>query len=134
VNREFHGVRAWAIKIIAISFTIFQLYTAGFGFLPDMQQRAVHVAFGLTLTFALIPPVRSAKPNKKIPVYDLILIGVGIVGCANAFFKYEIFLLEYGLVTTEDFIIGTCLTVLILEAGRRTTGWAFPGLTLFLLI
>ena len=134
MNRELKGGWAQAMRFTAIAFTLFQLYTAGFGFLPDMQQRAVHVAFGFVLTFALISPTKRDKPDTKIPVFDLILIGIVIVACANAFIKYRAFLLEFGQITTEDMVLGTCLLILTIEAGRRTTGWAFPMLTILLFV
>lgn len=134
MNRELRGLSRQVIRFTAMAFTIFQVYTAGFGFLPDMQQRAVHVAFGLAITFALISPLKRGTADKKIPVYDLILIGLAILTCVNVLFKYRVFLYGFGQIATEDYLMGICLTVLTLEAGRRTTGWAFPILTLLLFV
>lgn len=134
MNRELKGWWSRVIRLVAVAFTIFQLYTAGFGFLPDMQQRAVHVAFGFVLTFALIAPRKAGQGQSRIPVYDLVLIGITLLACMNAFLKYRAFLMEFGQITTPDLILGICLTVLTVEAGRRTTGWAFPALTIGLFV
>jgi len=132
MNRELQGWWARVVRFIAIAFTSFQLYTAGFGYLPDMQQRAVHVALGLIVTLALVSPRKRVE--KKIPVFDLILISWAVISCANAFLKYEVFLFEFGATTPQDLFLGACLIILVMEAGRRTTGWAFPLLTLCALI
>jgi TRAP transporter 4TM/12TM fusion protein len=122
------------IRMIALSFSLFQLYTAGFGFLPDMQQRAVHVAFASFLTFALFPFRQKEKGKGKIPFYDLILMGLVILPCVHVMLKYEWYSLNFGVSTPADIVGGILLITLVLEAGRRTTGLIFPCLTLFVLL
>jgi TRAP-type uncharacterized transport system fused permease subunit len=41
------GKEALMVAIIAISMSVFQLYSAGFRMLPAMQHRAVHLSFAL---------------------------------------------------------------------------------------
>ena len=45
----YKGVMAKIVSAIAITFSIFQLYTATFGVLDAQLQRAVHLGFGLAL-------------------------------------------------------------------------------------
>lgn len=45
---------------LALSFAVFHLYTAGFGLLPDMVQRAVHVSFGILIAFTV---AITARPS-----------------------------------------------------------------------
>ena len=54
----------WRKVVVAMSVALvaFQLYTAGFGVLPDIQQRSVHLFFVLTLIYIL-------KPIKKGGTY-----------------------------------------------------------------
>lgn len=44
---EYTGAMAKIISAIAISFSVFQIYTASFGLLDAQIQRAIHLGFGL---------------------------------------------------------------------------------------
>ena len=44
---EYTGTMAKIISVIAISFSVFQIYTASFGLLDAQIQRAIHLGFGL---------------------------------------------------------------------------------------
>ncbi len=134
MKRNLQGWYLVVVRVAAVAFTLFQLYTAGFGFLPDMQQRAVHVAFGVFLTFALMPLRQKGKGGTKIPVYDLILMALTIIPCVHVMFKYEWYALHFGESMTSDYVLGIVLIILILEAGRRSTGWVFPSLVFCMLI
>ena len=46
---EYTGLMAKFVSALAITFSIFQLYTATFGVLDAQLQRAVHLGFGLAL-------------------------------------------------------------------------------------
>ena len=49
----YKGVMAKIVSAIAITFSVFQLYTATFGVLDAQLQRAVHLGFGLALVYLL---------------------------------------------------------------------------------
>ena len=49
--RIFAGPVRWIVGLIAISFSLFQLYTAIFGSLDAHLQRAVHHSFAMALVF-----------------------------------------------------------------------------------
>jgi len=48
---------ALLISIVAVAMALFHLYTAGFGRFPALQQRSIHLAFALILTFYLKDPM-----------------------------------------------------------------------------
>ena len=54
-NRSLIGWQALIITVIAVSMSLFHLYTSGFGLLLAMKQRAIHLAFVLVLVFLLYP-------------------------------------------------------------------------------
>ena len=54
-KREMTGLWDKIISAICIIFALFQLYTATFGILDAMLQRAIHLAFGFLLIFLLYP-------------------------------------------------------------------------------
>ena len=129
MKRELKGNWARAVTFIALAFTFFHLYTGAMGVLPHMQQRAIHVIFGFVLIFALNSP-RKGKAETRIPVYDIAIMVATVVFCLNTFFRYEYYLTTRGMSSTlTDFILGTIAMLVVIEAGRRTTGWVFPSLT-----
>ncbi len=65
-DRTLFGWMAVAVLVVAVSFSLFHLYTAGIDMLPRMQQNAVHLAFALTLIF-LIFPYKEPRPEEKFP-------------------------------------------------------------------
>ena len=58
----------WIVVIIAISFSLFQLYTAAFGVLDAHLQRAVHLSFAMALVYLLYPLRKSWARGRIHPV------------------------------------------------------------------
>jgi len=54
------------IVAVACAMSLFHLYTAGFGLLLAMKQRAVHLAFVLFLTFLLYPATKSRQAINSV--------------------------------------------------------------------
>lgn len=134
MHRNLAGIWKWIAQGTAIVFTLFHLYTGGFGILPDMQQRAIHVLFGFTLTLLLFSPFKPAKPETRVSIWDVLLIFLTIACCVNTYLKFEWFHLNIGESTTLDLFLGVAIVILALEAGRRVVGWVFPILTTVFLL
>ncbi len=62
--RKYSGAWAKAVTVIAVSMSLFHLYTAGFGSLMFIKQRAVHLAFLLVLAF-LLYPATAKSPRRE---------------------------------------------------------------------
>ena len=73
---QYTGVMARIVSAIAITFSVFQLYTAIFGILDAQLQRAVHLGFALALAYLLYPARKSWSRNRVHPV-DVILAILG---------------------------------------------------------
>lgn len=119
--RILKGFAAKIISAIAITFSLFQLYTAMFGVLDAMIQRSIHLAFGFSLIF-LLYPAKSDWPRDRIHPVDLIfsVLGAAVPLYITVFYKQLV--LRAGTVTTTDFIIGAIGVLLVLEAARRVVG------------
>jgi len=133
--RQLEGVWKKIAKVIAVAFCLFHLYTGVFGLLPSVQQRAVCVAFGLTLVF-LFHPIRKSRVSKSsIPPWDLLFIIITLMFCGYAFcnfLKFLPFMVEEP--SLFELTMAVAGVVLILEAGRRTIGNPFTILTLIMLL
>jgi TRAP transporter 4TM/12TM fusion protein len=69
----------WAFFILALSLSVFHLYTAIFGQLPSHQQRTFHLAFGLGLTFLLYPAkmeFQKREARRSWVITGMILAGL----------------------------------------------------------
>lgn len=66
--RRLEGPIAKFIFVLAVVWSLAQLYTAAFGVFPSTLQRAPHVGVALVLIFLLYPAKRTN--SNKIPWYD----------------------------------------------------------------
>ena len=123
----------WYKVTVAMSFAliIFQLYTAGFGVLPDIQQRSVHLFFVLAMIF-ILKPVKKGISMDKVPWYDIVLALLSLASTGYMILIYEKILWDPSQwISQLDSIFSVILTLLIIEASRRCVGWTFPILAGF---
>ncbi|MEW5866038.1 MAG: TRAP transporter permease [Bacillota bacterium] len=118
--RRIPGAYSVVIAVIAIAFSLFQLYTAAFGVLPAQIQRAVHLGFGVLLAYLLYPA--SRKGVRRLAWYDVVLAVVGAFAMSYLVWNFQALLVRAGAYTTADIIIGTIGILLVLEATRRVVG------------
>lgn len=115
------GFMAKFISAIAISFSIFHLYTAFFGVLDAQLQRAVHLGFALALSYLLYPTRKSWSRTKLHPLDGLLAV-LGAASPAYILIMYRELALRAGMVTTPDLIFGVIGILLVIEATRRVVG------------
>lgn len=107
------------ITVLAISLGIFQLYTAQFGTLTGIKQRAVHLTVVLVLAFL----IRARKKNK--------ILNIGFAAL-SAFAGGYIFIVErelslrVGVVYKIDVVFGVIMIAMLLVATKYLLGWALP--------
>ncbi|MEA5135324.1 MAG: TRAP transporter permease [Candidatus Fimivivens sp.] len=130
--RKLTGFPAKIVFILAVGWSLFQLYTALFGTFPSTLQRAPHLGAALVLTFLLYPAY--GKPTQKIPFYDYILAVLSIVCASYHIFFYDELLLRSGMFTKIDIVISLIAVLLVLEAARRVAGMVIVSLASFFLI
>jgi TRAP transporter 4TM/12TM fusion protein len=118
--RRIPGVFSVIVSIIAIAFSLFQLYTAAFGVFPAQMQRAIHLGFGVALTYLLYPATR--KGAHKLAWYDVVLAVLGILVMSYPVWNFHSLLIRAGAYTKLDIIIGAMGILIVLEATRRVVG------------
>lgn len=124
--RRLVGFPGKLVFVIAVAWSIFQLYTGFFGTFPSTLQRAPHLTSAMTLIYLLYPARKKSgellKETTHIPWYDYILAIASVgVGLYHIVF-YSDLLLRAGSFTTLDVVVSVIAILLLLEATRRVAG------------
>lgn len=110
------------IMVLAVSLSLFQLYTAGVDPLGLFFQRGIHLAAIMMLTFLLFPPFKGRERNSVMWLVDLLLfIAAAYTGFYLVSNLDEIFS-RAGFWTKQDVWVGVMTTLVLLEASRRVVG------------
>ncbi|MDA8227864.1 MAG: TRAP transporter permease [Desulfitobacterium hafniense] len=124
---------ALLVSAIAVSFSLFHLWVAGFGALEAIKLRSVHLTFVMVLIFLLYPAHRKGMRNKP-GIMDWAMVALSMVTGLYMVFANESLAMRGGLPITRDYIMGALGILVVLEAGRRALGKELPILgVLFLL-
>jgi len=129
VARIVKGPFSVASSVMAILFTMFQLYTGIFGTFPDLIQRSIHVGFAMVLAFFLYP-ASNRSPKHRFSVADLVAMILGVVVCLHAAVNYDRIMMNPGVSSRWDLILGILAAVLVIEMTRRILSWILPAIGL----
>ncbi len=131
-TRDMQGILRYAVMSIAVSMSLYHLYTARFGTPVALQHRSVHVTFMLVLIFFLYPPAK--KHFKLLNIVDGCLIALSFFTSYYIVHNYREIVMRAGIPNTTDLAIGAILILLVLEAGRRVMGWVLPVISVVFLL
>ena len=131
-NETLVRITARVVLVLAVSLSLYQLYTAGIMALTALVQRSVHLGAILCLTFLLKPPFENARKD-RFTVWlflDWLLVAAS-VGCVayicinlNAIFERQ------GDWLPADLAVSVVGTLLVMEACRRVIGLVMTGICL----
>ncbi|QCK86282.1 TRAP transporter fused permease subunit [Phreatobacter aquaticus] len=135
--RDLKGPVFWLAAALAVSASLFHLWTGGFGFMEPREQRSVHLLLLLPLAFLLYPATEHS-PKDRPSVIDAILCALAILpclyslGCANGG-PYCASIINLRFETVDpvfpiEWVLGTIAVVLVLEALRRAVTPILAGL------
>lgn len=133
---RFRALRGWQgilVAVLAVSMSLFHLYTSGFGLLLALQQRAVHLAFVLSLVF-LLYPMNQKSAKDHVPWYDFILAAVAAYSALYLVIFFNDLIGRAGLPTTADIVMGFIGVGLLLEATRRVSSPILPVIAICFLL
>lgn len=132
--RKLTGFWKVLVSILSISLVAFQMYTSGFGIFTDTIQRSIHLGFVLVLCF-LLKPATKRSPKDRVPLYDIAFAAISAAAAIFILIIHEKILWDpmewYGVI---DIFLGVSMTLLVLEAGRRTVGSVFIVLFVLFMI
>ena len=121
------------VMYLCIIWSLFHLYTGGFGELHSIKQRAVTLCFALVLAFLLYPARRGSRRDRPTAA-DLALVALSVYACGYIFFNLDIMQARGGILIPRDYVAGVICIVLVFEAARRVMGLILPALSLVFLL
>lgn len=133
----------WLVAALLFGLSCFHYYTAGFGLLPETIHRGIHIALVLGLIFLVFSARRSS--NRLPPRAGLLApLGIGLhdwvlavaAALASLYVPWVFHDLQFrvGNPDTLDWVMGTVMIVVLLEATRRSVGPALPIIAVCLII
>jgi TRAP transporter 4TM/12TM fusion protein len=131
-NNTLLKVTASIVMVIAVSLSLYQLYTAGIAALTALIQRSIHLAAILSLTFLLKPPFKGARKDRLsfwvFLDWALVLASISctLYICYNLTAIFE----RQGDWLTSDLVVSIIGTILVLEACRRVIGLFMTAIAL----
>ena len=128
--RTLTGAVGAGVALVAVAFALFHTYTAApfVGSFPDLIQRSVHLSFAFVLCFLLYPAWPGRSSARRPTVLDAALAVAALVALLYIIRHYDWIMENPSDSTRTGVILGTVLTVLTLEAARRTIGLIFTAL------
>jgi TRAP transporter 4TM/12TM fusion protein len=106
--------------VVAVTMSLFHLYTGYFGSLDPWSQRVTHLTLGLLITFLSYPMIRG----KKVNALDVLLALISLSCGAYVIINMDAIVDRAGMPTSWDVFFGILTILLVLEMTRRVIGLA----------
>jgi TRAP transporter 4TM/12TM fusion protein len=116
------GARCYeaTISLIAVTFSLFQMYSAFLGSFTDAVQRSIHLGFALSLTF-LIFNVRGAK-TRRFSFVNAIFAMICVFCAFYRSYYCNDLVFSQGRIDNLDFAVGALIILTVIEVSRRIIG------------
>jgi len=126
----FVSTTAKIVMVVAVSLSLYQLYTAGIAALTALVQRSIHLGAILVLTFLLKPPFAQARKDRFTlwVLMDWMLVAASIYCTAYICINLTEIFERQGDWLPADLMVGIIGTLLVLEACRRVIGLIMTGI------
>ena len=121
------GIVRIAVIVIAVAMSLYHMWAIAFGAPEAFIFRGTHLLFAMVLLFLIHRWTGEAKGAPSLLDYVLLLLGVAPI--VHIFFNYEYIVTRIFYIddlTPLDMIMGTIMTLVVLEATRRVIGWTLP--------
>jgi TRAP transporter 4TM/12TM fusion protein len=129
------GIVRNAVIVIAVAMALYHMWAIAFGSPEAVFYRGTHLLFALVLLFLIYR--RLGEVSDTPSIVDYILLVAGAAPILYLFIEYEyitnrIFYVDD--LTPTDMIMGTLMTLIVLEATRRVIGWPLPITAIIFLV
>lgn len=129
-KRTLAGTALLIVNIIGCIMSVFQMYVAGISTIDVTIFRALHLGFGLCITYMVYPMTKKSS-RSQIPWYDYFLAALATVPNLYIAVMLKELATRAGRLTTLDVVVGVLLCVTLLEAARRVVGPVLTGICIF---
>jgi TRAP transporter 4TM/12TM fusion protein len=132
-GRTLSGFFAVIYSLTAAGFSLWYLYTSGFGLVSTETNRGLYLLFTSVLVFLIFPAWRRAPANRP-GIVDIVFIAAAIACIGYWMDQY----VPYAMFRVSDpnewdLAMGAIAIVVILETSRRVLGWAIPIIAILFL-
>jgi TRAP transporter 4TM/12TM fusion protein len=134
---------AWLVSGMLLVLSLFHYYTAGFGLLPEVTHRGIHLAFVIGLIFLVFsankknnsrPPKASLLRPLGISVLDWALFAAAVVSSLYVPWIFHDLVFRVGNPGPVDVVMGSLAILVLIEATRRAIGWPLPIIAIVLML
>ncbi|MBR2574640.1 MAG: TRAP transporter permease [Loktanella sp.] len=113
----------WTITLVAITMSLFQMYTAGIEPMGLFYQRSAHLGFILFLAFLIFPVTGPTRPRGSIGwIIDAACLTAAFLSGFYIFYFLDDIINRAGWWSRTDIVMGIIATLAVLEASRRVVG------------
>ncbi len=133
-GRTLSGPFAFVFALIATSFSLWYLYTSGFGLVSTETNRGFYLLFTAVLVF-LVFPARRGAPKHRPSIFDLVFIVLAVASIGYWMNQYVPYAINRVSDPNEmDFWMGIAAIIVVLETSRRVLGPAIPIIAIIFLL
>ncbi len=132
-HRDFTGTWYYIAATIAVGTALYHIYTAYFGAPFALLFRNIHWMLLGSLIFLYFPAFKNS-PRDKPTIVDILLVLACVVIGMYVILNFDAIAGRAGAPTDIDIVLGGLLTLVVLEAGRRTVGWPIVIIAVLFLI
>ncbi|MBT2689835.1 TRAP transporter fused permease subunit [Bacillus sp. ISL-47] len=118
------------VGAVGLIWALFHIYTMGFGTLPGIIQRSLHLIGATIICFLIFSGSTKFKNNKWLLRLDLLFILLACIVTVYVISIYPRIIEQHGVYNTTDIIMATILLMIVLEGARRVLGWFIPFLVI----
>lgn len=122
-NRTLSGPIALAYAATAIFFSLWYLYTSGFGLVSTESNRGLYLMLTSVLVFLLFPALPTS-PKTRPSVFDFIWVAAAVVSVGYWIDQYTDYAINRVSDPSQwDFVMGIIGIAVMLETSRRVLGF-----------
>ncbi len=115
-------------RVVGVAMALYHVVVLGFYSTDPQKMYAFHLAFASVLVFLLLP-ARKGRPSPAPTPWDLFLLLASAAVLVYQLVFFSDLTNRAGVLPTRaDVAVGLLLLLVVVEAARRTTGWALPVL------
>ncbi|MBE0621932.1 MAG: TRAP transporter fused permease subunit [Burkholderiales bacterium] len=132
-NRRLDGAYAVIYALVAAAFSLWYLYTSGFGLVSTETNRGFYLMFTSVLVFLAFPARRGA-PKTRPSIIDWLFIAMAVASITywmDQYVPYAMF--RVSSPNQWDFAMGLVAIIVTMETSRRVLGPVIPALCLIFL-